>query len=126
MLREAISYGDYYLSNRLIIGKALDDAAYIHDNLKWIGVSLSPSISEMITNVNNINTNSAIMYNDIPLKKSVYRGLVLNWPIDESAGECYSILQSERIIAIDQSVKEKYDNTIKFYFDVINGKTYTF
>jgi hypothetical protein len=56
LLRGAISYGSYYLSNRLIIGEALDDAACIHDNLKWIGISLSPSIYKKITNLNNINS----------------------------------------------------------------------
>lgn len=38
LLRGTISYGAYYLSNELIIGEALDDAAYNHDILKWIGV----------------------------------------------------------------------------------------
>jgi hypothetical protein len=48
LLRGTISYGTYYLSNRLIIGDALDDAAYNHDKLNWIGVSLSPSLSKEV------------------------------------------------------------------------------
>jgi hypothetical protein len=40
LLRGTISYGAYYLSNELIIGEALDDAAYNHDILKWIGVGV--------------------------------------------------------------------------------------
>jgi len=48
LLRGTISYGKYHISNRLIIGQALDDAAYNHDKLNWIGISLSPSLSSEI------------------------------------------------------------------------------
>jgi hypothetical protein len=45
LLRGTISYGAYYFSDQLIIGEALADAAYNHDKLKWIRVSLSPTLS---------------------------------------------------------------------------------
>lgn len=44
LLRGTISHGSYYLSDQLVIGEALDDAAYNHDKLKWIGVSVSPDL----------------------------------------------------------------------------------
>jgi hypothetical protein len=40
LLRGTIGYGTYFLSNRLTIGEALDDAAYNDDKLNWIGISL--------------------------------------------------------------------------------------
>ena len=60
LFRGVISYGKYYLSNRLIIGGALDDAAHNHDKLDWIGVSVSPSLSRWIKdNMLNVNSNSS-------------------------------------------------------------------
>lgn len=120
LLRGSISYGPYYLSDRLIIGDAIDDAASCHNKLKWVGVSLSPTFSNTI-NTNNIDTNSAIWYNNIPLKGSCYSGLVLNWPIHDRNNECYSILQHERSINVDPGAEEKYDNTFKFYHNIVNG-----
>jgi hypothetical protein len=38
LLRGTVSYGTYYYSDKLIIGPALDDAAYHHDKLDWIGL----------------------------------------------------------------------------------------
>ncbi|MGC2427011.1 MAG: hypothetical protein WA421_08250 [Nitrososphaeraceae archaeon] len=112
LLRGAISYGRYYLSDRLIIGPALDDAAFHHDKLNWIGISLSPSLD---INANNmISTNTCIYYNDIPHKDSHYSSFVLNWPIFDINGECYMILQQESV-KVSESVKEKYSNTFKFY-----------
>jgi hypothetical protein len=76
LLRGTISCGTYYLSRRLIIGPALDDATYHHDKLDCIGISLSPTQSR---SVNNIASHSVIYYNDIPQKDSHYNGLVLNF-----------------------------------------------
>lgn len=45
LLRGVISYGTYYISERLVIGEALDDAAYHHNKIDWIGIALSPSLS---------------------------------------------------------------------------------
>jgi hypothetical protein len=47
LLRGTISYGTYFLSERLIIGDALDDAAYHHDKFNWIGIALSPTLSSI-------------------------------------------------------------------------------
>jgi hypothetical protein len=114
LLRGTISYGSYYISNHLIIGEALDDAAYYNNKLNWIGVSLSPTFPKTI-NINNINTNSAILYHSVPLKRTHYIGLVLNWPVFDHNEECYSILQYEKSINVDPSAKQKYDNTFNFY-----------
>lgn len=45
LLRGVITYGTYYISERLVIGEALDDAAYHHNKLDWIGIALSPTLS---------------------------------------------------------------------------------
>ena len=121
LLRGTISYGTYYLSNRLIIGDALDDAAYNHDKLNWIGVSLSPSLSkEVKDNMINVKSDSSIWYSDIPHKQLDYEDLALNWPIYDSNNECFSILERQSI-AVDNPIREKYDNTFAFYHNAINS-----
>ena len=121
LLRGTISYGKYYLSNRLIIGEALDDAAHNHDKLNWIGVSLSPSLSKWVKdNKVNVKSRSAIWYTDIPHKQLNYEGLVLNWPIYDSNKQCISILESQSI-GVDSSVRQKYNNTFAFYHNAISS-----
>jgi len=68
LLRGAISYGTYYLSRRLIIGSAIADAAACHDKMDWIGVSLTPSLTSKVYDINKIGTDSAIYYTPIPHK----------------------------------------------------------
>jgi hypothetical protein len=114
LLRGIISHGEYYLSNELIIGEALDDAAINHNKLNWIGLALSPNLSDKNNEINLVRTNSAVMYDNIPLKDRSYRGLALNWPIYDSREECYSALLREKNDS-DPSIKEKHDNTCMFY-----------
>jgi hypothetical protein len=114
LLRGAISYGTYYLSSRLIIGEALDDAAYDHDKLNWIGISVSRSLSQQISKLDYITTNSSVLYDKIPHKVSPYRGIVLNWPNFDNQNKCYTILKKESINS-GPSIKPKYDNTFMFY-----------
>jgi hypothetical protein len=114
LLRGIISHGEYYLSNELIIGEALDDAASNHNKLKWIGISLSPSLSDRKNETNIVRTNSAVMYDNIPLKDRPYRGLALNWPFHDTREECIIALQHKKNDS-DPSIKEKHDNTCVFY-----------
>ena len=62
--------------------EALDDAAaYNHDKLNWIGVCLSPSLSNWAKdNMVNVDSDSTIWHRNIPHKQLPYEGLVLNWP----------------------------------------------
>jgi hypothetical protein len=115
LLRGTISCGTYYLSQRLIIGPALDDAAYHHDKLDWIGISLSPT---QCSSLNNITSPGVVYYNDIPQKDSHYGGFVLNSPKFDSNGKCYSILEEEGANVHRPDIKVKYDNTFKFYDNV--------
>jgi hypothetical protein len=110
LLRGIASHGQYYLSQQLIIGPAVDDAASIHDELEWIGLALSPSVD--IPRGCTVN-NSVVRYN-IPLKKSPYPGIALNWPKFDSNTECYQILQKEYGDAPEKA-KVKYENTFGFY-----------
>ena len=115
LLRGIVSYGQYYLSQQLIIGEAVDDPASNHAQLNWIGIALSPNLP--IARGNTVN-NSVVYYN-IPLKKIRYYGIALNWPNFDSNGECYQILQKEYGKAAEKA-KVKYKNTFSFYNYVRN------
>ena len=120
LLRGTISYGTYFLSERLIIGDALDDAAYHHDKFNWIGIALSPTLSSIKgINAQPKTTDDSFTYcQSIPHKETAYDGWVLNWPKFDSGGGCYSVLEQE-----SHSIKdpEKYTNTFAFYKSVINA-----
>jgi hypothetical protein len=115
LLRGIVSHGQYYLSQQLIIGPAIDDAASYHAQLDWIGIALSPTLP--LARGNTVN-NSVVNYN-IPFKKGQYPGIALNWPKFDSNGECFHILREEQS-KVDPSSKVKYDNTFRFYHDVAN------
>jgi hypothetical protein len=114
LLRGIVSYGTYYLSERLIIGPAIDDAAEHHAKINWVGISVSPNLSIA---VNDFSSDGVIHYKKIPHKKSYYTGFVLNWPKVDSNRECHKILLEESKRA-DAASKIKYDNTFKFYHEV--------
>jgi hypothetical protein len=115
LLRGIVSHGQYYLSQQLIIGEAVDDAASKHAQLNWIGIALSPNVYR--GGGNTIN-DSVVRYN-IPLKKNPYPGIALNWPKFDLNRECFHIVREEQSKA-DPSSKVKYDNTFTFYHDVAN------
>jgi hypothetical protein len=83
LLRGIVSYGRYYISERLIIGPAIDDEAYHHDKLNWIGISLSPTLS---IGEENITGDGIVYYENIPHKDWPYGSFVLNWPNSDSEG----------------------------------------
>jgi hypothetical protein len=116
LLRGILSHGDYYLSQYLIIGPAVNEAASYHDQLNWIGIALSPKVP-----IGNTVNNSVVYYNyiplkdrHIPLKDRHYRGIALNWPKFDLNRECNKILQKEHFKA-DALSKKKYVNTFSFY-----------
>jgi hypothetical protein len=116
LLRGIVSHGEYYLSQQLIIGPAVDDAASNHDQLEWIGIALSPSVA--IPQGYTVN-NSVVYYNYIPFKNRRYRGVALNWPKFDLNRECHQILQKEYGQAPEKA-KLKYENTLGFY-DYMKG-----
>jgi hypothetical protein len=117
LFRGIVSSGWYFISDRLVIGPAIDDAAGHHDQLKWIGIAMSPTLN---VPVQLTKGHSFVFYQTIPHKQlGHYGSFVLNWPNYDEHGKCHSMLQTERMQAPDNA-KEKYDNTFRFYEDVTN------
>lgn len=120
LFRGTISYGEYYLSTRLILDRALDEAAYHNSKLNWIGVALTPELAQFADRLRDnigFSTPSAIWYNNVPHKDpQVYRSVVLNWPQYDTDESCFNVLQSEYGPSKD---KPKYENTFAFYAEVV-------
>ena len=122
LLRGTVSYGEFYWSEKLIIGPAVDDAAYYHARVDGIGISISPNVLERIK-FSQIDNQYLIIYNNIPYKDRYHRGLVLDWPKFDN-GNCLKSLQQEehKIENFDKNnstkyeIKQKYSNTYNFYY----------
>lgn len=115
LFRGVISWGLIYWSEKLILGEAIDDAAYYHDKLNWIGISTSPKL-----NLNNqIYHNKDFISYNIPVKDTQLNtmyipGLVLNWPFYDPREKYDLILRDEERKA-DMKAKIKYNHTNRFY-----------
>ncbi len=74
LFRGVISYGDYYVEDNLLIGKAIDEAALWYEKSDWIGCHLAPSASLVVETLGNPNTyaNFHIKY-PIPFKDNSYK-----------------------------------------------------
>jgi hypothetical protein len=122
LLRGTVSYGEFYWSEKLIIGRAVDDAAYYHARIDWIGISICPNILKKIK-INQIDNRYLILYNNIPYKDRYRKGLVLDWPKYDN-GNCLKSLQqeeheienSDKDNSTKSQIKQKYNNTYNFYF----------
>jgi hypothetical protein len=113
-LRGAISYGKYFLSNRLIIGPAIDEAAYSHNNLEIIGICTSSNLSKRkAINASLLPlSNNYTCYSRIPTKDGNYNGWILDWR--KYGRKLLPFLQYELNNQSDDDVKSKYRNTIDF------------
>jgi hypothetical protein len=121
-LRGAISHGRYYLSNLLIIGRAIDEVAHAHNQIQMIGIFTTPNFSKhLFTNGVSFEINSYIRYDNVSIKPNVqtkqdnYDGIALNWPRNDKTLKLYHILRNEINNQKDDNVKQKYINTLKFY-----------
>jgi len=114
-LRGVISHGEYYLSTRLLIGPAIDEAAVAHTQIEMIGIFSTKELSTMLINRGFSNTTSnCIRYPIIPNKQNRYDGFALNWPKYDNLN-LLQILNSEYKGAREGSIKTKYSNTMRFY-----------
>jgi hypothetical protein len=112
-LRGSISYGTYYLSNILIIGSAIDDAASTHNKINMLGVFTTPTLSLALNSMGLPNhSESMCRYRNIITKKGSYDGLALKWYNNQDKNMNDFLLG--QLKSADDVVKQKYENTIDF------------
>ena len=122
-LRGAISTGTFWLSDKMIIGPAIDEAANYHNKLNWVGVATTPSASSVLKNHRD-NDNRLVNYHSIPWKNGNREGWALAWPLHDNRNSLYNptrigwrmdILLNASNYELDESIRTKYANTLKFY-----------
>ena len=128
-LRGTISYGMTFISPRLVLGPALDDAAEGHNMLEWIGIATTPCLSAYyLGNGYAKQTDNYSYYPTIPVKKvgdnnngysplyfrrkGYYEGLALNL-INQNNG-LRQLLTNKRNSHTKLEIKCKYENTLAF------------
>ena len=78
--RGCISFGEFYSSEKIIIGPAIDEAAQYYELPQWIGVSATPSFFNLIENSSKFQQKDRLTKWDIPLKQGIEKkGWVINW-----------------------------------------------
>ena len=108
-LRGAISYGSYSISDNIMLGYAVDEAASWHESTDWIGVILTPSAQ---INLRNNKPEYVIEYKNIPFKKKINTlNLCVNWSFEDE-DEFIKII-NEKGPHIPE-IAPKYLNTLEF------------
>ncbi len=113
-LRGSISYGTYYISNILIIGPAIDDAASTHNKINMLGVFTTPALSIALNKIRLLeDSESMCRYRNIVTKEGSYDGLALKW-YDYQNKQMNEFLTGQLRSQANSEVKRKYKNTIDF------------
>ena len=139
--RGSISIGNFYeleygadnifLSRRIALGPAIDEAAEYYTMPNWIGISTAPSASLAIEQRTDVSLNEMYFVKyDIPTKNaSEHNGWALAWPNLDLPGGAFNDtgercrryiadkLSAEYVInkPLSISVYTKYRNTLDFY-----------
>jgi hypothetical protein len=137
--RGAVSLGDFYSSDNMVIGPAVDDAADWYDKTDWAGIHLTPQASYFIDHAildgeKKENIKHLITKYEIPLKngKTLSKNWVVSWPAiflkyDEN-GKKTSLSDFRKHILeifsnnpIGSDFEKKYSNTIDFFEYIIDN-----
>jgi hypothetical protein len=82
-LRGAVSIGEFYKLDKMLIGPAVDEAAQYYMLPEWIGISAAPSLHYFLDNFNHndLDAREFFVQWDIPLKNGIEsHGWAINWP----------------------------------------------
>lgn len=108
-LRGAISYGEYSISNNIMLGYAVDEAASWHETTDWIGVILTPSAK---ISLKSELPKFIIKYNNIPFKKNMKNlNLCVKWNFNDDE-ILYKIISRKGPHVPE--IAPKYLNTLEF------------
>jgi len=124
-LRGCISVGKFNLGDDLFLtGSALDEAIAEHNKINWVGCHTTKNATTALDGIipkYKVLTDTFVGIKDPPFKDAalISQRWALNWPFAyfKQTGEINirQILQDEITKATDDSVKKKYENTLKFF-----------
>jgi len=133
LMRGAISYGKFIKRQNIIIGPAIDDAAFWHDKGQLIGCVLTPNTSLLYdTGLDYIihnpidkydNSQHAIKYNTPFKDGKMYELYNVNWPLSafkaissvERRNPLFWLKDTLGAYPIPPDAYNKHLNTIEFY-----------
>jgi len=131
--RGCVSAGEFYVGDNIVIGKPVDEAAEYHTMSQWIGVSVSPSLFNILYKMKEeewtkMGPLKPFIKYKIPLKSGIESGYAVNFPacfssIGKSIAEACKVTlpnsleeffeqELENVTGIDVSLKIR--NTINF------------
>ena len=122
-LRGAISFGDFWETEKMLVGPAVSDAFNWHDQMEWIRVALTPSAGYAIESKDAFDGSdwigSFVRY-DVPLKERRVRLYALDWMSGTGAPSRTDLTQSFSEQPIPVKAEAKYRHTLEF-FDKVSG-----
>jgi hypothetical protein len=135
-LRGVINIGEFEISDTIILGPAIDEAAEWYTKPDWFGISLTPSASFGLEQLidKGVDHSKIFIEYDIPMKTGVenVKSFALNWPHNfvsfikhhgrtENLGRS-ALLESFSKGQIIVETYKKYKNTIAFWDYVMGDK----
>jgi len=83
--RGCISIGEFYVGDNIVIGKPIDEAAEYHAMSQWIGVSVAPSLYNILYKMKeeewtDMGSVKPFIKYKIPLKSGIESGYAVNFP----------------------------------------------
>jgi hypothetical protein len=131
--RGGISVGDFYKSDKMIIGPAIDEAAEYYTLSDWIGVSASPSAYNILHKMGrekmlSYNMGEPYVSYDIPLKSGVELGYAVCFTLFYTAcinkfkeltkptipESLSDLIEEELLKTTDFGASQKLRNTVRF------------
>lgn len=131
--RGAISVGEFYVRDTVILGKAVDEAAQYYTMPEWVGISAAPSTHRILQKIkeergNKNNPIRSFTQCDIPIKNGLeLNGWALKWPeydnylpsLSQSVRRNYNSLREIILNELERSEEIntafKWRNTLDFF-----------
>jgi hypothetical protein len=131
--RGVIAIGKFHLSDTLIIGPAVDEAADWYEQSDWIGISTTPSATFGLYRLEEQGARiSALVRYNVPIKGGGQDDWAVAWPRElqkaaltisgnplNARGQLLNIF-AEKPIAVNAA--SKYRNTLRFFDFVLKNK----
>jgi len=118
-LRGAMSIGKYYISDKMILGPAADEASMYYEIANWVGVIATPSLESVLLRMEKNNEVVPLFHKyDIPLHNGKRQG----WAIDllarhsTSEGPLIELIHNKLEDSDDPTGAEKWKNTLEFLY----------
>jgi len=115
--RGAISIGDFYKSDRMLLGEPIDEAAMYYEKPNWIGVMATPSVERILVQSEKRNEKVGLFCRyQIPTHNGKISGWAIELGPEHSNYEqpLIDIAKKNQKKSEDKKIVEKWKNTSDF------------